>query len=135
MCSDEQRYWWAILISVVFVSKKTNSNDVKKSSFLEAIKKELVLVEGEKDQVALERLGFERIIKINRGKALFAIADELAGKCGSVVVLSDFDRKGKEICAQLTKMLEQRHVKVNKKARILLKKIFEKACVESWKEQ
>jgi len=119
---------------VVFVSSKIKQNDIKKSSFLATVKKEAVIVEGKKDYVALEQLGFKNIININKGKALFAVAEDIAMKHRSVIILSDFDRKGKEICAKLTKMLEDRHVKVNKKARRLLKKIFEKPYVESWKK-
>jgi 5S rRNA maturation endonuclease (ribonuclease M5) len=60
-----------------------------------------VIVEGRKDKEALERIGYKgRIVYANRFKKAI----------GKVVILTDFDREGKEIAKIITRNVGERNV-------------------------
>jgi len=60
-----------------------------------------VIVEGRKDKEALERIGYKgRIVYANRFKKAV----------GRVVILTDFDREGKEIAKTITRNVGERNV-------------------------
>lgn len=64
-----------------------------------------VLVEGEKDEIALRALGLAGVIaRVNRGETLMAVCEELARRHRQVIVLTDWDRKG----GQLARLLHEK---------------------------
>lgn len=67
-----------------------------------ANKKLPIIVEGEKDKRALEELGFEgKIIKLNRGKSIPIFCEEVTKEFKEVIILTDWDFKGKILCKLL----------------------------------
>lgn len=92
---------------------------------LSKAKEMLVIVEGIKDKLALEELGFQNIFVINENnKSLNEKIEEiekLAGK-QKILILTDFDKKGKQLYLRLKSELSQRKIKLANKFRgILLK--------------
>ncbi len=78
---------------------------------LERIKREEkdvpVIVEGRKDEEALQSLGFEReIIRIKRGESIFRIIEGLRGKYEKVIILTDWDSTGRRLCYKIRKACE-----------------------------
>ena len=66
-----------------------------------------ILVEGKKDIICLEKIGVSgEIQKINRGVPLLEIIDALSrdGSCKKVVILTDWDRKGGQLAAELKRL-------------------------------
>lgn len=75
-----------------------------------------VIVEGKKDKKALERVGFNRVITLN--KPFYKVVEEINEK--KVLILTDLDRKGRQIYGRLKKDLNKEGVVVNDKLRNLL---------------
>lgn len=71
-----------------------------------------IVVEGPKDERALLALGAKKIVRLSR-KPLFAIAEEVASKYDCVIILTDFDKKGKELYGRLSKLFDRLGVKVD----------------------
>ncbi len=67
-----------------------------------------ILVEGKKDEEALEKLGIEgNFIKVSgTSLKLFEIAELAANSSSEVIVLTDFDKKGKELAKRLSKDIQ-----------------------------
>jgi 5S rRNA maturation endonuclease (ribonuclease M5) len=81
-----------------------------------------IIVEGEKDKRALKSLGITGvIITINKGKTLTDFCDFLSSKYREIIILTDWDKRGKKICAVLIKNLSGR-VKCDIEPRKLLAK-------------
>jgi 5S rRNA maturation endonuclease (ribonuclease M5) len=95
----------------------------------------LVVVEGRQDEHALRHLGVKaRLIKTQTRLGRTELVDQIvsiAGKEGQVLILTDFDREGKDACAFLQRELELQKVKVlrglRRKIRILM---GDRRCVE-----
>ncbi len=68
-----------------------------------------VIVEGRKDVQALKELGIHSI-PIN-GRPLHKVVSELKG--GEVVILTDFDRKGRALAARLRALCEAHRIATN----------------------
>lgn len=66
------------------------------------------IVEGKRDKEALNELGIKNIETLKQ-RPLRKIASETKGK--EVVLLTDFDRRGKEIASKLIKLFRARGVK------------------------
>ena len=79
----------------------------------------LIIVEGKKDKAALQKLGLSNIIELNK-KPLFQIVEEVSGSNGECIVLTDLDKKGKELYGKLSSDLQKHGVKVNNKFREFL---------------
>ena len=79
----------------------------------------LVIVEGKKDRAALLRLGISNVIELSK-KPLFHIVEEIANENEECIVLTDLDRKGKEIYGKLNSNLQRHGVKINNKLREFL---------------
>lgn len=79
----------------------------------------LVIVEGKKDRSALEKLGIINIVELSK-KPLFQIVEEIAGSNDECIILTDLDKKGKEIYGKLNSSLQRHGVKVNNKFREFL---------------
>jgi len=82
----------------------------------EKYKHHLVIVEGKKDREALQKLGFDNIVLLN--KPLYEVAESVSEK--DVVLLTDLDKKGREIYSKLKKGLDKRGVTVDDTLRNLL---------------
>ena len=81
-----------------------------------------ILVEGEKDREALRKLDVNgKIIRFNVGMSISNFCDMIAQKYKSIILLTDWDRKGGYLCTMIKKNLENR-VTCNTKYR----KIFAK---------
>nr|MCK4930509.1 hypothetical protein [Nanoarchaeota archaeon] len=83
---------------------------------IDKLKNTPVIVEGKNDEKALKELGFERVITLN--KALYKVVEEINDK--KVIVLTDLDKKGKQIYGKLKKDLNKRGILVDDKLRNLL---------------
>lgn len=77
---------------------------------LEAKKHLPTIVEGKRDRASLEQLGFSSIIEIDR--ALFVVVERFT-KGDTVQILTDLDKKGKELYGRLRKDLVARGVKID----------------------
>jgi 5S rRNA maturation endonuclease (ribonuclease M5) len=76
----------------------------------------LVVVEGEKDAKALRSMGIEsEILTIkSHGKNLVDVIDEISSAGNrEIILLMDFDRRGRELTKRLTKILGGMKVKLN----------------------
>jgi len=60
-----------------------------------------VVVEGKKDKEALERIGY-------RGRIIYA--DRFKESKGKVVILTDFDKEGKEIAKRITRSIGEKNI-------------------------
>jgi len=89
-----------------FIEKVRNSNT-------------LVIVEGKKDRFALEKLGINNIIKLSK-KPLFQIVEEISNSNKECIILTDLDKKGKDLYGKLNSNLQKNGVKVNNKLREFL---------------
>ena len=79
----------------------------------------LIIVEGKKDKAALQKLGLSNIFELNK-KALFQIVEEVSASNDECIILTDLDKKGKEIYGKLNSNLQKHGVKVNNKFREFL---------------
>lgn len=73
-----------------------------------------IIVEGESDVKALRELDIEgEIIQIHRGQTIFNFCEEISRKYAAVIVLTDWDRKGGQLCKSLREGLKANDVKFN----------------------
>ena len=79
----------------------------------------LVIVEGKKDRIALEKFGIRNIVELNK-KPLFQIAEEISNSNDECVILTDLDKKGKELFGKLNSGLQKNGVRVNNQLREFL---------------
>jgi len=79
----------------------------------------LVIVEGKKDKTALQKLGINNVMELSR-KPLFQIVEEVASANKECIILTDLDKKGKEIYGKLNSNLQRHGVKINNKLREFL---------------
>ena len=79
----------------------------------------LVVVEGKKDKSALQKLGISNVVELNK-KPLFQIVEEISNSNEECIILTDLDKKGKEIYGKLNSNLQRNGVKVNNKFREFL---------------
>jgi len=81
-----------------------------------------VVVEGEKDETALRKLGLEgTIIVIQRGKRISALCDFIAENYKEIIILTDWDRKGWQLYRKIEKNLKGRTRCINDYRLILAK--------------
>jgi Small primase-like proteins (Toprim domain) len=93
---------------------------------IEKAKKHLIIVEGKKDKVSLKDLGFEKIFVIHEtGHSLAEKIEQiqqLLDKKDKACILTDFDKKGKQLYLLLKSKLQEIGVKMDNTLRgILLK--------------
>jgi 5S rRNA maturation endonuclease (ribonuclease M5) len=83
---------------------------------IEKAKDYLIIVEGKKDKFALQRLGFKKIFVIHEtGKSLgekIEQIQEIVGK-DKVCILTDFDKKGKQMYFLLKSKLQEIGVRMD----------------------
>jgi len=75
-----------------------------------------IVVEGYKDERSLRKLGIGGPILRLSGKNLLEVADELA-QFENFLILTDFDRKGRELTVRLFSYLDQRKVDLTRSFR------------------
>ena len=100
-----------------------------KEKFFELVEKYkdyLTIVEGKKDKEALEKLGFKKVKVLN--KALYKIIEEVDEE--KVVILTDLDKKGKQLYRELSLALRSRGVFVDDMLRNFLFRNSKIRCVE-----
>ncbi|TFH05230.1 MAG: toprim domain-containing protein [Candidatus Thorarchaeota archaeon] len=92
----------------------------------------LIVVEGKRDVIVLENLGVNApIIKTQSGSSRIEMAEKIAneaGEKGKVLILTDYDKEGKEICRFIEKELELKGIKVLKRERRMIRK-----CMGPWR--
>ena len=63
-----------------------------------------ILVEGEKDIQALKKLNFIGVIlSLNKGMSVTNFCDLIARKYDKIIILTDWDKKGGQLCYKLKK--------------------------------
>ena len=86
----------------------------------------LIVVEGKRDVLVLRNLGVSApIIKTQSRLSQIDMAENIAAKAGEngqVLILTDFDKEGKEICKFIEHQLELSKVKVLKRERGMIRK-------------
>lgn len=74
-----------------------------------------ILVEGQRDVSSLRLLGMKGdIITLHSGDALFLVAETIAARTKDVVLLTDWDEKGRTLCETLTGALQANGVRVDR---------------------
>ncbi|MFX0108925.1 MAG: hypothetical protein ACFE7R_11615 [Candidatus Hodarchaeota archaeon] len=95
----------------------------------------LVIVEGKRDESILRSLGVQApIIKTQHGAPRPELLEEIASKVGTggqVLILTDFDDEGIEICRFIEKGLEPRRIRVRQRYRREIRKAMGNwRCIE-----
>lgn len=81
----------------------------------------IIIVEGIKDKRALNQLGIKNIVTLSR-KPLFSIIEDLSTKNKTIAILTDFDKKGKQLYGKLNSGLQKHGVKIDNRLREFLQK-------------
>lgn len=77
-----------------------------------------IIVEGKNDRVALRQLGIEGEVLVVNGKhTLFQMCEEVSREHKRVILLTDWDRKGGQICHTLSKGFASNGVRADEKIR------------------
>lgn len=73
-----------------------------------------VIVEGKKDRRALRGLGLRgKIIRLQNGSPVFELCEVIAREHSEVVILTDWDRRGGQLCRLLREGLGANDVRYN----------------------
>ena len=93
---------------------------------LEKAKDKIIIVEGKKDKIALQKLGFQKIFVINEtGKSLPEKIEQIQALCSKkdkICILTDFDKKGKQMYLLLKSKLQEIGVRTDNTLRGFLLK-------------
>jgi len=79
----------------------------------------IVIVEGKEDKAALKRLGITKVVQLNK-RPLYKVVEELIRKGKEVIILTDLDKKGKQLYGKLNHDLGRFGVKIDNKFRHFL---------------
>ena len=79
----------------------------------------LIIVEGKKDRIALQKLGITNIVELSK-KPLFQIVEDVSNQHKECIILTDLDKKGKELYGKLNSQLQRNGIKVDNKLREFL---------------
>lgn len=95
----------------------------------------IIIVEGKKDVSVLRNLDVKApIIKTQTKFPRYRVAEQIAakaGKTGQVLILTDFDLEGREICKYIEKELEPTGVKILKNVRRKIRRLMRNwRCIE-----
>lgn len=82
--------------------------------FVEKLKEtdKLIIIEGIKDKRALEELGLNKIVTLNK-KPLFEVIEKVAEDNKEVIILTDLDVEGRKLYSKLKRGLTERGVTVD----------------------
>jgi 5S rRNA maturation endonuclease (ribonuclease M5) len=94
-------------------NKKITAEEVNK--LLEDLRDKLLIVEGKNDKKALKSLGLKNIIAIE-GRPLYEVVENIRTD-KEIVILTDFDKKGREIGKRLKYLLQKHKKRINSKLR------------------
>ncbi len=73
-----------------------------------------VLVEGKHDERALRNLGLRgEIIKLNEGKSVVNFAEKIASRYSTIILLFDWDERGRKLTGEIASLLREMNVEVN----------------------
>jgi len=73
-----------------------------------------ILVEGKRDVEAMRALEVTgEVLMVNEGKTIIGLCEEIAAKHKEVILLLDWDRKGKELTERFKRNLTAMGVRVN----------------------
>ncbi len=86
----------------------------------------VIVVEGRNDESALRNLGICGAIESPGGRSLLHFTDSLASNYDSVIVLTDWDRRGNQLSAQIVRYLQSHDVAIDTDLRSRLKKLVQK---------
>jgi 5S rRNA maturation endonuclease (ribonuclease M5) len=114
-------------------SRRLNENEAALVEFIQTLDSKyenlLVIVEGKRDMTVLRNLGLEApVIKTQTRLSRTELIDKIvkaARTDGQVLVLTDFDKKGKEIYRFVEKELEIAGIKNLKRERRLIRKYMD----------
>lgn len=73
----------------------------------------LIIVEGPKDKKSLQEAGITNFIVELSKKSIFEIIEDISRITPQVIILTDFDEKGKELYGKLNSGLQRLGVKVD----------------------
>ncbi|MFW9907978.1 MAG: toprim domain-containing protein [Candidatus Thorarchaeota archaeon] len=95
----------------------------------------LIIVEGNRDEAILRNLGVKgQIIKTQTLKTREQLIDSIAdysGPKGNVLILTDFDAEGIELCKSLERALELKKVKMLRRLRLRIRNLMGNwRCIE-----
>ncbi len=79
----------------------------------------VVIVEGKRDKDAVQLMGCRRVLTLQK-KALFEVVEAVTED--TVVILTDFDKEGRKVHKELSRMFSQRGVYVDDTVRKLLER-------------
>ena len=79
----------------------------------------LIIVEGKKDRAVLNKLGITNIIELTK-KPLYQIVEEISDSNNECIILTDLDKKGKELYGKLNSDFQRRGIRINNKLREFL---------------
>jgi 5S rRNA maturation endonuclease (ribonuclease M5) len=89
-----------------------------------------ILVEGDRDETALRKLGIHGpIVRLNQGKTVVGVCERLVGR-ERVIVLTDWDRKGGQLARLVSQALVSNGVKADLHFRKELSRIAHVRTVE-----
>jgi 5S rRNA maturation endonuclease (ribonuclease M5) len=91
-------------------------DEEKLKKILEDFEDKLIIVEGKRDKKALKSLGMKDIIAIN-GRPLYMVAEIALKDKKEIVILTDFDKKGRDIEKRLKNLLQKHGKNPNSKLR------------------
>ena len=77
----------------------------------------LIIVEGPKDEWALQKIGVTNIILVLSKKPLYAVVESAASLSKDVVILTDLDREGKKLYGRLNSDLQRFGVRIDNRFR------------------
>jgi 5S rRNA maturation endonuclease (ribonuclease M5) len=86
---------------------------------IELLKDKLVIVEGKRDEKVLRKFGLDNVFAIN-GEPLYEVANNIVNTSVRIVILTDFDRRGRLINERLNYLLNKRRKRPDKKLRCMV---------------
>lgn len=109
-----------------------HDSDKRRENILNNIEKSkdfLIVVEGKKDKAAMQKLGFSKIFVINEtGKSLYEKIEEIERlaegntkgnkRKNRVCILTDFDKKGKQLYLLIKRELGKKRVRLDNSLRV-----------------
>jgi len=71
----------------------------------------LIIVEGKKDKLALNKLGIENVNSIN--EPIYLVIEKLVNYNKEIIILTDLDKMGKKLYARLKRDLTERGITID----------------------
>jgi 5S rRNA maturation endonuclease (ribonuclease M5) len=112
------------------IRKKREIDGEKLIGVLRELAEKTIVVEGKRDKRALKKLGLDRIIAIN-GRPLYRVVEDAARSGPEIVILTDFDEKGRKMHLKLKSMLQKYKKTANSRLRMRIME-FGKTKIEDF---